>query len=55
LDFKGHKMQDTKSENVLCFTAHLVWCFYNNASARSMPIPDEQRALIENYKANCLK
>ncbi len=53
LDFEGVRKRDDEEALVLCLKATIVFCFFSHKTERASPIPDEQRTLINEYRADC--
>jgi len=51
--FEGIRQGRADSERVTSFTGRFVFCFTDKEAHGAIPIPAEQRALIEAYVAEC--
>ena len=53
LEFEGLRMRGETEQFTSSFTAKFVFCFFSNEQNGAIPIPDEQRKLLEQYMAIC--
>jgi len=53
LEFEGNRVRNGSDDTILCYTATIVFCFFSNATAGAMAIPEQQLQLLENYCQGC--
>ncbi|MEJ2446280.1 MAG: acyl-CoA thioesterase [Exilibacterium sp.] len=54
LDFEGIRVRKPAAEQVATFTGRYVFCFTDKKVKGAIPIPPEQRELIQAYSAECM-